>query len=153
MSEACSWGGCLLQWGRWPFPKTRSLWVSLSTLQLTSSLNVAVSMDGQWGFPQRPGTSPWLLVKGLRLLESKYSSSALGVSACSLTGRGVWPSPPPTHNASAHSPPSSHPQREMVCGFLRGLHAVQYRAGLRTEDFGSLSLGFPWGSAGRESCL
>ena len=56
--EACSWGGCLLWWGRWHFPKTRSLWVSLSTLRLTSSLNVAVSIDGQWGFTQRPGTSP-----------------------------------------------------------------------------------------------
>lgn len=113
--EACSWGGCLLWWGRWHFPKTRSLWVSLSTLRLTSSLNVAVLIDGWWGFTQRPGTSPWSLVEGLRLLESRDSHSALGVSARSLTGRGIRPSPPPTHNASAHSPPPSHTPRERWC--------------------------------------
>lgn len=143
--EACSQGACLLWWGKWHFPKTRSLWVSLSTLRLTSSLNVAVSMDGRWGFTQRPGTSPRPLVEGLRLLESRDSHSALGVSAHSLTSRGIWPSLPPTHNASARSPPRSHPERDGVW-LSKGAARRTVQGWSRAEDFGSPSslLGLPW---------
>ena len=89
-----------------------------------------------------------------RALVTRGRTQAAGVQGLPFCPGSVssfthwsWHSAKPTSHTQRQCPltaPLSHPQREMVCGFLRGLHAVQYRAGLRRRTwFTQLS---PWAS-------